>query len=380
MATPYSRYLVGSVPWYSVLIVLGILLCYLLGRAEERRKGLPRDTMLDVTLVAVPCGIMGARIYYVLFSLEEFSGNWLSVLYIWNGGIAIYGAVIGGALGVWVYARKKKLSFAALLDIIAPGLLLAQAIGRWGNYFNMEAYGPLVTDGALQFFPFAVFIPADGGWHMATFFYESLWNALGFGALWALRKRVKRNGDLFLWYMVIYGCGRFLIERLRMDSLYWGSLRVSQYLSLALIALACALWLARLIKTRRPWPIVYASLVCAGCLARLLWPVDASYAWLCLALTLLTGACGALALVRGLGERAQFGWLVLLFAEAVAAAVLLVAPANGTLLALERVARSALIPFELGFAYALLPKAQSAAISPADPPAPSDAAETPTEE
>ena len=355
MATPVSRYLIGSIPWYSALIVLGILLCYLLGRSEERRKGLPRDCMLDATLVAVPCGILGARIYYVLFSLDEFAGNWISVLYIWNGGIAIYGAVIGGALGVWVYARRKKVCFAALLDIIAPGLLLAQAIGRWGNYFNMEAYGPLVTDAAWQFFPFAVFIPADGGWHMATFFYESLWNALGFAALWAMRRRTKRDGDLMLWYVVIYGCGRFLIEQLRTDSLFWGALRVSQYLSLALLALACALWLIRLGRARRGRALAYGLIACAWCVVRLLLPVNAAYAWCCLALAALLAACGAFAVYPRLGDQGRYYWLALLFVEAAAAVMLLIAPGYGALLALEEVLRSVLIPCQMAFVYALLP-------------------------
>lgn len=252
-AMPFSRYVFGTLPWYSVLIVTGILLAYLIGAREEKRLGLPRDTMLDVTLVSVPCGIVGARIYYVLLSLEQFRQNPISVFYIWEGGIAIYGAVIGGLLGLLIYARRKKLSPWTLMDMVAPGLLLAQAIGRWGNYFNMEAYGPAITQPQLQWFPFGVLI-AQGEtvvWHMATFFYESLWNLAGFGVLMLIRKRMKRKGDLFLWYLALYGSGRYMIEQLRMDSLYLGSIRFSQYLSLLLCLVAAVVYLVRVRGDKR---------------------------------------------------------------------------------------------------------------------------------
>lgn len=355
MAIPYSRYLIGPIPWYSALIVLGIALCVLLGGREERRKGLPRDTMLDVALVAVPCGIVGARLYYVLFSLPEFAGNWISVLYIWNGGIAVYGSILGGALGVWVYARRKKLRFAALLDMVAPGLLLAQAIGRWGNYFNMEAYGPRVTDAMWQFFPFAVFIPADGGWRMATFFYESLWNALGFVALWRLRSRVKRDGDLMLWYLLIYGPGRFLIEQLRTDSLYWGNVRVSQYLSLAFVLLSCALWLTRLAKARRGWPLGYGLFACAACLGRFLLPVNAVYAWYNVGMTVMLACLGAAGLWPHLRRGGRRCWVLLLLAELAVALALLALPGNEIARVAGSILRSAFTPVQLGFVFALLP-------------------------
>lgn len=260
MAIPYSRMFFGIVPWYSLLIVTGILLAILLGEKEAARVGLPRDTVIDMALTAVPCGVIGARLYYVAMSWEYYAQNPISILYIWEGGIAIYGAVIGGALGVWLCARRKKLPFLQLCDVVVPGLLLAQAIGRWGNYFNMEAYGPVIADGRFQFFPVGVLIPEDGTyvWHMATFFYESLWNALGFVALWRLRKSTRRHGDLFAWYLLIYGSGRFIIEQLRQDSLYIGSLRASQYLSL-ILCIAAMIWLLR----RRNKPGLASALLLA---------------------------------------------------------------------------------------------------------------------
>lgn len=247
MSIPYSRTFLFGIPWYSLLIVLGVICAIWLAGLEEKRLGLPKDTALDVALVIVPCGIVGARLYFVLMSWELFAPNPISVLYVWQGGIAIYGAVIGGAIGAWIYARRKKLSFLTLADMVVPGLLLAQAIGRWGNYFNMEAYGPVIENPAFQFFPLGVQIPVQGGyeWHMATFFYESMWNLFGFIALWRLRKSQRHPGNLFCWYMLIYGSGRFVIEQLRQDSLMIGSLRASQYLSLILCAVAAVVLLWR---------------------------------------------------------------------------------------------------------------------------------------
>ena len=192
MAIPYNRNLLPGVSWYSALIVMGILCAILLAEKEERRRKLPKDTIIDLALWAIPAGIVGARLYYVFMSLDQFRANPVSVLYIWEGGIAIYGGILGGMLAVFLYARRKKLNFLTLTDVLAPGVLLAQAIGRWGNYFNMECYGPEILSPAFQFFPVGVLIPDGTGgyvWHMATFFYESLWNLCGFCALWALRKR-----------------------------------------------------------------------------------------------------------------------------------------------------------------------------------------------
>jgi len=286
MAVPYSRTIIGNLPWYSVLIVCGIGLAIVLASREETRLGLPKDTIVDLALIVVPCGIVGARLYYVLMSWEMFARDPISALYIWQGGLAIYGGVLGGVLGAGIYAYRKKISFAVLADVCAPGLLLAQAIGRWGNYFNMEAYGVEIADPRLQFFPVAVLIPsaAGGTWHAATFFYESVWNLTGFAALWLMRKGQKEKGNVFAWYLLIYGAGRFVIEQLRTDSLYLGPIRVSQYLSLLLclsaalllvyrkskrsskrfwpMAACCGLWIVRWFLLENP--LAYAAAVLAG--------------------------------------------------------------------------------------------------------------------
>lgn len=247
-AVPYSRYVVGSLPWYSVLIASGILIALALCIREEKRLQLPEDTMLDLALWTVPSGIIGARIYYVLFAWDSFADDPVSALYIWEGGLAIYGAVIGGLIAVTVFARVRKLSPLTLTDIIVPGLVLAQAIGRWGNYFNMEAYGREITNAAWQFFPAGVLIPNGEGytWHMATFFYESMWNLLVFALLWfVIRKRAKQPGALTLSYLICYGVGRFFIEGLRTDSLMLGSIRFSQLLSLVLVLVCGAALIIR---------------------------------------------------------------------------------------------------------------------------------------
>ena len=243
-AVPYSRYIVGSLPWYSVLIVTGIITAVALCLREEKRLSLKEDTVIDLALWAVPAGIVGARLYYVIFAWDAFADTPVSVLYIWEGGLAIYGGVLGGLLAVLLFAWRRRMNPLILTDMIVPGLAIAQSIGRWGNYFNMEAYGEVITDARWQFFPVGVQIPSGDGyvWHMATFFYESVWNAAVFCALWFIvRKRARRPGTVTLWYMLLYGTGRFFIEQLRTDSLMSGSIRVSQMLSLALVLISAAL-------------------------------------------------------------------------------------------------------------------------------------------
>lgn len=238
-----ERLLFGLVPVYGLLITLAIALAIFLCSREEKRLGLPKDITIDLALWAIPAAVIGARLYYVAFQWDLYAANPLRILYIWEGGLAIYGGVIGGALAALALARVKKVSYAALADLVAPVLILGQAIGRWGNFINGEAYGYLVENPALQFFPVAVFV--DGAWHMATFFYESLWDFCGFFLLWFRRKQVRIRGNLFLYYLVWYGAGRAVIEGLRTDSLMWGPFRVSQLLSLALCLGAAAALLIR---------------------------------------------------------------------------------------------------------------------------------------
>lgn len=268
---PYSRYLVYPVTWYSFLIVLGAALAILLASREERRTELKKDTIIDLSLWLLPFGIIGARIYYVVFAWSEFRDDPVSVFRIWEGGIAIYGAIIAGIIVLLIFCRIRKIPPLLLCDCIAPGLALAQSIGRWGNYFNMEAYGARITNPALCFFPLAVEIsgPAGNEWHMATFFYESV---LDFGIFLFLiasrRKLLKRRGDVFFFYLFLYAAGRLIVEDLRMDSLYASSnIRISQMLS---ILLCLAIMIRYLYTYYRQKLIPKGSFVLLSCISVLL--------------------------------------------------------------------------------------------------------------
>lgn len=269
MSVAPSRKIFGLIPWYSFLIVLGAAIAVFLAVREEKRTDLKKDTVLDFVLILLPAGIIGARIYYVAFSWSQFRDNLISVLKIWEGGIAIYGGVIAGLIAAWIFCRKRRISFLTLCDLIAPGLILAQAIGRWGNYFNQECYGLSVLNPALQFFPFAVQIQETDGlqWHMATFFYESFWNFLVFVFLMiARRKWFRYHGDVICFYALLYACGRLVIEDFRTDSLYASStVRISQLLSVVI----CILLLIRYMHLFRGKPSVHSLSVLLPVIAAL---------------------------------------------------------------------------------------------------------------
>ena len=230
-----SRYIFNLIPWYSFLIVLGVAIAVFLGIREEKYAGFKKDTFLDFALIALPSGIIGARIYYVVFTFENFKDDILSVFRIWEGGIAIYGAIIAGVI--------------AFTLIVLALVAVAQAIGRWGNYFNQEAYGLALQNPALCFFLFAVQIHESSGsvWHMATFFYESCWDFGVFVFLMiARRKWFRYRGDVIRFYGFLYACGRLIIEDFRLDSLYASSsARISQLLSVVICASVMIYYIVR---------------------------------------------------------------------------------------------------------------------------------------
>ncbi len=247
--------LFGTVHIYGVLIALAIGLGVYLCLKRERRMGLKKDTSIDLALWVIPAALVGARLYYVAFQWDMYRQDLISILYVWKGGLAIYGGVIGGVIAGAFFAKRKKAPFFVLADLVAPALILGQAVGRWGNYFNGEAYGYAITDPAWQFFPVGVRV--EGTWHLATFFYESAWDFMGFLLLWRMRERVTAKGNLALLYLCWYGLGRAIIEGLRTDSLMWGPVRVSQALSLLLcLASGIALILRhRKHRGEKPYPI-----------------------------------------------------------------------------------------------------------------------------
>ena len=237
VSVPYSRYLIKPVTWYSFLIMVGAVLAIILACREERRNGLPKDTVIDLVLRILPFGIIGARIYYVVFSWDQFRSDFFSVFRIWEGGLAIYGGIFSGLIVLLCFCRKRSLPPLVLCDVVVPGLALAQSLGRWGNWFNIEAYGISVSRPELCFFPLALQVPSDGySWHLATFFYESLWDFIVFIFLLIARYRfLKKRGDIFFFYVFLYAAGRLVIEDLRLDSLYAvSSIRISQLFSIML--------------------------------------------------------------------------------------------------------------------------------------------------
>lgn len=226
-----------NVAWYGVIIAGGMLLGLALAVYRGKQEGIRSDVFYDFLLIAAPVAIVCARVYYVAFEWEAYALNPIKMFAIWEGGLAIYGGVIGGVLTALIFCKIRKLSFLQFADLLFPSLVLGQSIGRWGNFTNQEAYGNLITDPKLQFFPYGVFIESSQQWHQATFFYESLSNAVLLAIMLISYPRFKRQGYLIPMYMIGYGAIRFVVEGLRTDSLYLvPGLRVSQLLSLVLIA------------------------------------------------------------------------------------------------------------------------------------------------
>ena len=218
-----------TIQFYGMIIAVGLLLAVIYGCKRAKQFGMSVDDLTDGVLWIVPFAIICARLYYCIFSWEDYADDLVSILYIWKGGLAIYGGVIGAAIGIVVFSLVKKIKVGAVLDITSLGFLIGQSIGRWGNFFNREAFGA-ETDSFLRMGLTNKFTGAVTYYH-PTFLYESLWNAAGFVLLHFLSKKRKFDGQVALGYMAWYGLGRTFIEGLRMDSLYWGDYRVSQILA-----------------------------------------------------------------------------------------------------------------------------------------------------
>ncbi|WP_147804357.1 prolipoprotein diacylglyceryl transferase [Alkalicoccus halolimnae] len=226
--------------WYGILIGLGAFLGYLLTNREMKKRGLPADMLADLLMFALPAAIIGARIYYVIFRWEQFADNPISAFAIWEGGLAIHGALIASVITGLIFAKVRKVSFWKLADITAPGILLGQAIGRWGNFMNQEVYGGEVPRSFLENMMLPNFIIEqmfiNGAYHHPTFLYESVWNILGVALLLYLRRWNLRRGELFITYFIYYSIGRLVIEGIRTDYLLlFGVLRTAQVLSITLI-------------------------------------------------------------------------------------------------------------------------------------------------
>ena len=230
---------------YGILIACGIVVGVAVAVYEAKRRGYTAELLVDFMILALPLAIVGARLYYVAFEWDYYSQHPEQIIAIWEGGIAIYGAIIGGIIAALILSKWRKFPLGRLLDICAPGLIVGQAIGRWGNFVNEEAFGNVVTDPNLQFFPYAVYIQERwtgtewivNQWVQATFFYESMWDLGVLALLLVYARRAKHDGNVFAMYLIGYGIGRFWIEGIRISTLQlWPGMPVSQFLSLVLIA------------------------------------------------------------------------------------------------------------------------------------------------
>ncbi|WP_269923772.1 prolipoprotein diacylglyceryl transferase [Enterococcus innesii] len=237
--------------WYAIIIVSGVIIAMWLSTREAVRVGLKPDDVTDFMLIGLPVSIIGARLYYILFDLQYYIDDPSQIFNIRSGGIAIYGALIAGGIWLYFFCQRNFISPWTFLDIAAPSVLLAQGIGRWGNFMNHEAFGAEVSRSFLE----SLYIPKfiidnmyiDEAYRQPTFLYESVWNVIGFIVLIFLRKKtgLLKEGEVFLSYLIWYGFGRFFIEGMRTDSLYlFGDIRVSQALSALLFfgAIGLLIW------------------------------------------------------------------------------------------------------------------------------------------
>ena len=232
-----------SIHFYGMIIAFGLILAVVYATRRSKQFGIKEDDVLDGVLYVTPFAVLCARAYYCIFSWEHYADDPIRLLYIWEGGLAIYGGVLGAAIGVTVLCRVKRIKLPAMLDLVSLGFLIGQSIGRWGNFFNREAFGA-ETDTFLRMGLMNRYT-GDVTCYHPTFFYESLWNAIGFLLLHQLSKKRQYDGQIALGYAAWYGLGRAFIEGLRTDSLYWGPFRVSQLLAAVscFAAVSVLLWL-----------------------------------------------------------------------------------------------------------------------------------------
>lgn len=245
-----------SIRWYGIIIASGILIGYLMAQRTAKKVGIKEDTLIDLIIWCVVMAIICARIYYVAFEWDYYSQHLAEIPLIMNGGIAIHGGLIGAFLTGAILCRVKNLSFFQMVDIVAPGIILAQAIGRWGNFINQEAHGGPVSRSFLENIHIPEFIinqmQIDGVFYQPTFLYESIWNIIGFIILLLIRPHIK-IGETFFAYLIYYSIGRFFIEGLRTDSLMLTEhLRIAQVISIVIIIVSIIVILYRRIRYDLP--------------------------------------------------------------------------------------------------------------------------------
>ena len=234
--------------WYSIFIILGMLIATTVIYFEAKKREIDLDFLTNLIFNTIIIGIIGARLYYVLFNLNYYLANPIEILEIWNGGLAIHGGLIFGFLYVLFSSYKNKVDLLRLLDILVVGVIIGQAIGRWGNFFNGEAYGPITTISHLKSLGIPQFIIngmyIDSNYHIPTFFYESVWDLIGFiGLLIYRRYPYIKIGQITGSYLIWYSIGRFIIEGFRTDSLMLGSIKMAQLVSILLIIIGIIIYI-----------------------------------------------------------------------------------------------------------------------------------------
>lgn len=242
--------------WYSIFVFLGLLLASIIIFREAKKRKINEDFMVNLICDSIIIGLIGARLYYVLFNLPYYLSNPIEILAIWNGGLAIHGGVFAALIFIILYCKKHKINILQILDIVVVGLIIGQAIGRWGNFFNSEAYGLVTTaekltaQGIPKFIIDGMYIL--GEYRQPTFFYESVWCLVGFLALLIVRKcKYLKRGQLTGFYLIWYGIARFIIEALRTDSLMLGSLKMAQIVSVLFIITGMILFLYNIVKSTK---------------------------------------------------------------------------------------------------------------------------------
>lgn len=241
--------------WYSIMILLGVLLGSLLVIKESKKFNISKNKITDMLFYTMIFGIIGARLYYVTFNLNYYSKNIIDILKVWEGGLAIHGGIIAGSIYIIYYTKKNNINTLKMLDICVPGVLIGQALGRWGNFFNGEAHGPLTSLNHLKELHIPNFIikgmNINGNYYMPTFFYESLWCVIGLIIILLFRRIKKlKIGQITGFYLIWYGIGRFIIESYRTDSLMMNTLKQAQIISIIMILIGIVLFVISIKKEK----------------------------------------------------------------------------------------------------------------------------------
>ena len=231
-----------SIYWYSITMLIAIITGSYIFLKSAKKENYQEEFLTNLIFYGIIFGIIGARLYYIIFNLDYYKQNPIQIIEIWNGGLAIHGAIISGAIWFIYYCKKHQKNFLKIFDLATPALIIAQAIGRWGNFFNQEAHGIKVAKETLEQLHIPKFIingmEIDRTYYHPTFLYESIWDLLGFIILIIIRKKCKtKNGTITAIYFIWYSLARFIIESLRTDSLMLGNLKIAQLVSITLFIL-----------------------------------------------------------------------------------------------------------------------------------------------